>query len=69
MDSEQIATIWSCFKEYLDKKQVDMAAEKYVDLLADYGVDELVLKEALGSDDALDTAIEYYLDLEHGWDD
>lgn len=69
MDSEQVTNIWSCFKEYLDKKQVDMAAEKYVDLLADYGVDDIILKEALGNDDALDTAIEYYLDSDQEWDD
>lgn len=69
MDAEQISNIWSCFKEYLDKKQLEMAAEKYVDLLADYGVGDLELKEALGHDDILDTAIEYYLDLDEGWDE
>jgi hypothetical protein len=38
MNEEQISDIWTMFKEYLDKKQIELAAEKYVDLLADYGV-------------------------------
>jgi hypothetical protein len=63
MNEAHIADIWSLFKEYLDKKQVDLAAEKYIDLLADYGVDDITFKEALGHDKNLDNAINYYLDL------
>lgn len=69
MKEEQIVDLWMCFKEYVDKKQLELAAEKYVDLLADYGVDDIVLKDALGNDDALDAAIEYYLELDEEWDD
>jgi hypothetical protein len=70
MNEEQIVEIWMCFKEYLDKKQIEMAAEKYVDLLADYGTDDIVLKDCLGNEDHLDSAIQYYLDLdEDEWDD
>jgi len=69
MNEDQIVDVWLCFKEHLDKKQVDMAAEKYVDLLADYGIDDIALKECLGNDDHLDNAIEYYLDIEEEWDD
>lgn len=65
MTDDQIVNIWMTFKEYLDKKHVEMAAEKYVDLLADYGVDDIVLKEALGHEDSLDTAISYYLDIDY----
>ena len=64
MNEEQIIDIWTLFKEYVDKKQIELIAEKYVDLLADYGVDDLVLKECLGTDSALDGAITYYLDLD-----
>jgi hypothetical protein len=64
MNEEQIVEIWMCFKEYLDKKQIELAAEKYVDLLADYGVDDITLKGCLGDEDYLDSAIEYYLDNE-----
>ena len=69
MDSEMIVNFWSCVKEYLDKKQIEMAAEKYIDLVADYGVDDYVLKDCLGNDDHLDSAIEYFLDDDEEWDD
>jgi hypothetical protein len=69
VNEAQIADMWLLFKEYLDKKNVDLAAEKYVDLLADYGVDDIVLKETLGTDKYLDAAIQYYLDLDANHDD
>lgn len=77
MNEEQIVEVWSLFKEYLDKKQIDIVAEKYIDLLADYGVSDEVLKEAIGTDSLLDDAIGYYLEIdadafvddENEWDD
>lgn len=65
MNEEQIADIWMMFKSYLDKKNIDMAAEKYVDLMADYGIDDETFKELLGTDKHLDQAITYYLDLDN----
>ena len=50
------------------KKHIEMAAEKFVDLLADYGVSDLTFKEVTGADKYLDGAINYYLDL-HNDDD
>ena len=41
------------FKEYIDKKALEMSAERYVDLLADYGVADERFKECLGSDAVL----------------
>ena len=64
MNEEQIAEIWSLFKEYIDKKQIEITAEKYIDLMADYGVSDHSLKECLGVDSVLDEAIYYYLDLD-----
>jgi hypothetical protein len=64
MNDAHIADIWMLFKSYLDKKQVELAAEKFVDLLADYGVDDIIFKDLLGTDAALDHAISYYLDLD-----
>jgi hypothetical protein len=64
MNEEQIADVWNTFKNYLDKKHVDTAAERFVDLLADYGVDDITLQESLGTDKDLDTAIQYYLEDE-----
>ena len=64
MEESHITEIWQLFKEYLDKKNIDIAAERYVDLMADYGVQDDVLIAALGSDSALDSAINYFLDLD-----
>jgi hypothetical protein len=65
MNENQIADIWMLFKEYLDKKTIDLAAERYVDLLADHGISDKIIGSAVGYDDALDAAIEYYLDEEN----
>jgi hypothetical protein len=62
MNENQIADIWLLFKEYTDKKAIESLAERYVDLLADHGISDKVLKEAIGFESALDDAIEYYLD-------
>jgi hypothetical protein len=69
MNEDHISDIWMMFKEYIDKKQIEVAAEKYVDLLADYGVDDQVFKEVLGHDSALDSAIQYYLDIDNDTDE
>lgn len=65
LNESQIADIWIMFKEYLDKKQIGLVAEKYVDLLADYGVDDVVLEEVIGTDNDLDEAINYYLEIDN----
>lgn len=69
MNENQIADIWMLFKEYLDKKTIDLAAERYVDLLADIGVSDKSIRSALGHDEFLDEAIEYYLDEENDDED
>jgi hypothetical protein len=69
MNEEHISDIWTMFKEYVDKKQMDLIAEKFVDLLADYGVSDETFKEVIGTDSNLDDAISYYLDLDNVDDD
>jgi|TARA_B100001094_G_scaffold48853_1_gene44221 hypothetical protein len=69
MNEENIADIWTLFKEYLDKKQIEIVAEKFIDLMADYGVSDEMLKEVMGHDATLDEAIHYYLDLDNIDDD
>lgn len=69
MNENQIADIWLLVKEYVDKKAIENLAERYVDLLADHGISDRVLKESLGYDDALDEAIEYYLGSEDSEDE
>jgi hypothetical protein len=68
MNEDQIVDIWMGLKEFFDKKSIETVASKYVDVLADNGVEEHVFRAALGSDDDLDEAIEYYLD-DSGYDD
>ena len=69
MNEEHISDIWTMFKEYVDKKQMDLIAEKFVDLLADYGVSDETFKEVIGTESNLDDAISYYLDLDNVDDD
>ena len=64
MDSSQIVDTWNLFKEHVDKKHLETLAERFVDLLADYGVTDEALKDAMGSCDQLDSAINYYLDID-----
>jgi hypothetical protein len=64
MNENQLADIWMLFKDHIDKKHQESVAERYIDLLADYGVSDKILEAATGVDDVLDQAIEYYLDVE-----
>ena len=49
MNEDFVADIWMLFKEYLDKKHIELAAEKYVDTLIDYGLADDQLQEMLGT--------------------
>ena len=69
LNETQIGDIWLNFVEYLDKKQLENVAERYIDLLADFGVSDKVFKGAVGIDDTLDQAIGFYLDDEDDDDD
>jgi len=79
MTEEQIAEIWTLFKEYLDKKQIELVAEKFIDLLADYGTSDLIMQDLIGIDKDLDKAVNYYLeqdsdlyvedDFDEDWDE
>ena len=61
LSETQIGDIWLNFVEYIEKKQLDAVAERYVELLADFGVNDRVLQNATGVDNILDQAIAYYL--------
>lgn len=64
MNDTQIGEVWLFFKEYLRKEDISVAAESFIDLLADFGIKDKVLQGALGVDSDLDSAIEYYLEDE-----
>jgi len=77
MSEDLIIDIWNSLKEYLDKKQIETAASRFVDTLVDNGIDDNTLRSALGGDEYLDEAIEYYFDefeeeeaedIEDNWD-
>ena len=67
-DASQVTEIWQFFKEYVDKKQIEVIAEKFVEMCADHGVTDDTFKEAMGNDHDLDKAIAYYLDIEEDED-
>ena len=62
MNENHNGDIWMLFKEYVDKKVLDVLAERYVDLLADHGISDRVMAAASGVDEDLDNAIDFYLD-------
>ena len=66
MNESQVVEVWTLFKEYIDKKALEIAAERYVDLMADYGVSDEILKDCFGHCVNLDNAIKYYLDIDTG---
>lgn len=69
MTEQQIVEIWSLFREHCDKKQLTVAAEHFVELLADFGTADNTLKNSLGNCNTLDIAISYYLDLDNQEDE
>ena len=66
LNETQIGEIWLLFADYIDKKQLDVVAERYVELLVDNGVTDRILQHATGMESNLDQAIEYYLEDEIG---
>jgi hypothetical protein len=64
LNETQIGDIWMLFADYIDKKSIESVAERYVDLLADFGTSDRVMQSATGIDSVLDSAIEYYMDEE-----
>jgi hypothetical protein len=69
MNESQIVDVWMVFKDSIDKKQIEIIAERYVECCADYGATDEAFTTALGSDNNLDDAISYYLDLDVDPDD
>jgi hypothetical protein len=68
LNETQIADVWLMFADYIDKKQAENAAERYIELLADMGATDRTFKNTVGIDPVLDQAIGYYLE-DNGDDD
>lgn len=62
LNDAQIGEVWSLFADYIEKKHHAVVAERYIELLADYGVRDRVFQSVTGVDATLDQAISYYLD-------
>jgi ADP-heptose:LPS heptosyltransferase len=62
LNDTQIGDIWVLFSEFIDKKQLEAVAERYVELLADFGTPDKTMQHSMGVDPILDQAFEYYLD-------
>jgi hypothetical protein len=69
LNETQVGDVWLMFIEYIDKKQVETVAERYIDLLADFGVSDKTLQDATGVDEILDQAISYYLNEDEAPED
>lgn len=62
LNETQIGDIWLLFADSIDKKHLDDAAERYIELLVDNGVNDQTLQHSTGIDPVLDQAIQYYLE-------
>lgn len=62
MQDDEAVEVWNLIRNYIDKKQMIIAAERYVDLLADFNFTDQQFEDCLGYDSTLDSAIMYYLD-------
>ena len=65
----QLGEVWVLFADYIDKKQIDLVAERYIELLADFGISDQSLQTLNGTDQHLDQAISYYLEDDDDVDD
>ena len=69
LNETQIADVWLMFADYIDKKQAENAAERFIELLADFGATDRTFQGAIGIDPTLDQAINYYLEDNEDEDD
>jgi hypothetical protein len=64
MNESLIVELWDLIREYSDKKQLSVIAEKYIELISDHGARDNDIRDALGHDDSLDEAIKIVLAIE-----
>lgn len=62
LNETQINEVWLLFADYIDKKQTEVVAERYIELLSDHGVSDRTLQNSTGVDQYLDHAIGYFLE-------
>lgn len=69
MEEQLIIEIWDLFKEYIPAKNMDVAANHFVDFLSDHDVGVEVLEGLQGMDSHLDEAIKALVREEEGYDE
>jgi len=69
MEEQLIIEIWDLFKEYIPGKNMDTAANHFVDFLVDKDVTTATLESLQGLDNHLDEAIKALLREEAGYDE
>ena len=69
MDEHVIIGIWDLFKEYIPAKNMDIAANHFVDFLSDNDVSSDVLSGLTGLDSHLDDAIKALVREEEGFEE
>lgn len=62
MNEANSLLIWDYIKNYFNKNDVELAANRYIDALVESGLNDDQLRNLVGHDDALDEAIQYYLE-------
>ncbi len=60
-DDTLLIDLWLSVRDYIDKKYIEAASTKFVDVIADT-LGDAAVKELLNHDDDLDCAIDYYFD-------
>jgi hypothetical protein len=69
MEEQLIIEIWDLFKEYIPAKNMDIAANHFVDFLSDHDVGTGVLASLQGMDSHLDDAIKALIREEEGFEE
>jgi hypothetical protein len=64
MNESFVVEMWNLMREYSDKRQIAVVAERYVSLLSDNGILDNILEDSIGHDDDLDDAIRELLDID-----
>lgn len=64
MNESFVVEMWDLIREYSDKRQLSVVAERYVLLISDNGISDDMLEDCIGHDDDLDDAIREFLELD-----
>lgn len=69
MEIQMLIDMWGLVKAYVNVKERDVVATKFVDIALDNGIAEEELKELIGLDDELDEAVREMLDADEEQND